>query len=568
MLNRRFFRMGGLMLAASAIAIVAPAHGQSLESGWVPTDDAGTVSRTSEAPAPKKARRGDRARVEVTPYIEAQQVLLADVGGSGDVLTYSTIAAGVDAAITTRRAEAQINVRYERLIGYDDEVEGQDNISGLARGSVAITRNLSIEAGGIATRSRIDNRVGTPGMILGNQDNVTQVYSVYTGPTFAAQVGDLSVNAAYRAGYTKVEANDVGPLPPGQLAADLFDDSVSHSAFASVGMQPGDLPFGWAVSAGWDREDASQLDQRFDAKYARADVTVPITPTLAAVGGVGYEDIAISERDALRNALGNPVITPGGRFITDPASPRLIAYESDGLIWDAGVLWRPSNRTSLEARYGRRYGTDTYYGSFSYQPNERLGANISVYDTVTGFGSSLNRSLSALPTQFNSIRNPLSGDIGSCAFGAGGASCFNNALGSLRSAAFRSRGVAASVVTNSGGWESGLAIGYNQQKFLTSALGAQAQLDGLVDENYYVAGFLGRDLDRRSRFETNVYGNWIDPGFSLASDIYNVGANAAYYRQLWRGLSATAAVGIDSVKQEDVPSDVTASALLGLRYSF
>ncbi|MFN5632639.1 MAG: hypothetical protein ACK473_11610, partial [Sphingomonadales bacterium] len=441
-------------------------------------------------------------------------------------------------------------------------------ISGLARGSVAITRNLSIEAGGIATRSRIDNRVGTPGTILGNQDNVTQVYSVYTGPTFAAQVGDLSVNAAYRAGYTKVDANDVGPLPPGQLAADLFDDSVSHSAMASVGMQPGNLPFGWAVSAGWDREDASQLDQRFDAKYARADVTVPVTPTLAAVGGVGYEDISISERDALRDALGNPIITPSGRFVTDPASPRLIAYESDGLIWDAGVLWRPSNRTSLEARYGRRYGTDTYFGSFSYQPNERLAANISVYDTVTGFGSSLSRSLNALPTQFNSIRNPLSGDIGSCAFGAAGASCFNNALGSLRSAAFRSRGVAASVVTNSGGWESGLAIGYNQQKFLTSGLGAQAQLDGLVDENYYVAGFLGRDLDRRSRFETNVYGNWVDPGFSLASDVYNVGANAAYYRQLWRGLSATAAVGIDSVKQEDFASDVTASALLGLRYSF
>lgn len=556
-----------LLSAASLIGLSAPVHAQSLESGWSPMDDAAPAA-AAEAPAPKKAKRGDRARVEVTPYIEAQQVLLVDLDDGGDVLTYSTIAAGIDAAISTRRAEAQVNVRYERLIGYDRDVEDQDNISGLARGSVALTRNLSIEAGGIATRSRIDNRAGAPGTILGNQDNVTQVYSVYTGPTFAAKVGELSVNAAYRAGYTKVEANDTGPLPPGQLPTDLFDDSISHSAAASVGMQPGDLPFGWAVSAGWDREDGSQLDQRFDSKYARADVTVPVSPTLALVGGVGYEDVRVSERDALRDASGNPVVTPRGRLVTDPASPRLTAYQSDGLIWDAGVLWRPSNRTSLEARYGRRYGTDTYIGSFSYQPNERLAANISVYDTVTGFGSSLGRSLNALPTQFSSFRNPLSGDIGSCAFGAAGASCFNNALGSLRSAAFRSRGVSASVVTNSAGWESGLAVGYNQQKFLTSPLGAQAQLDGLVDENYYVVGFLGRDLDRRSRFETNVYGNWIDPGFSLSPDVYNVGANAAYYRQIWRGLSATAALGIDSVKQEDVGSDVTASALLGLRYSF
>jgi hypothetical protein len=121
MLNRRFFRLGGLMLATSAIALVAPAQAQSLESGWIPTDDSATASPVSEAPAPKKARSGDRARVEVTPYIEAQQVLLVDVSGSGEVLTYSTIAAGVDAAINTRRAEAQVNVRYERLIGYDDD---------------------------------------------------------------------------------------------------------------------------------------------------------------------------------------------------------------------------------------------------------------------------------------------------------------------------------------------------------------------------------------------------------------------------------------------------------------
>jgi hypothetical protein len=79
---------------------------------------------------------------------------------------------------------------------------------------------------------------------------------------------------------------------------------------------------------------------------------------------------------------------------------------------------------------------------------------------------------------------------------------------------------------------------------------------------------LGRDLDRRSRFETNVYGNLLDPGFALAPDIYSIGANAAYYRQIWRGLSAGAAVGIDSVKPEDADGDVSASALLGLRYSF
>ena len=173
-----------------------------------------------------------------------------------------------------------------------------------------------------------------------------------------------------------------------------------------------------------------------------------------------------------------------------------------------------------------------------------------------------------MPTQFTTIRNPLSGDLGSCTFGTGGTTCFNNSLNSLRPVAFRSRGVQASVVTNSAGWDTGLAMGYNRNKYLTSAIGALPEMAGIIDENYYVAGYLGRDLDRRSRFETNVYGNYVDPGFALAPDIYSVGANAAYYRQLWRGLSAGAAVGIDSVKPEDADGDVTASALLGLRYSF
>ena len=138
----------------------------------------------------------------------------------GDVLTYSTVAAGVDASVQTRRAEAQVSLRYERLIGYDNGVEDQDIVTGLARGSVALTRNFSLEAGGIAARTRVDGRGAATSNLVGNPDNVTQVYSVYAGPTFATQAGDLSVNAAYRAGYTKVESKAIqGPLPAGPATA-------------------------------------------------------------------------------------------------------------------------------------------------------------------------------------------------------------------------------------------------------------------------------------------------------------------------------------------------------------
>jgi hypothetical protein len=322
-----------------------PAMAQQIDSEWSPAEDAyggGEVPASQESvPAKKRSRGGkrDSARVEVVPYLEVQQVLVADLKDGGDVLTYSTVAAGVDASIATRRAEAQVSLRYERLIGYDDGVEDQDIITGLARGSVALSRNFSLEAGGVAARTRVDGRGAAPTNLVGNPDNLTQVYSVYGGPTFTAQAGELSINAAYRAGYTKVESKNSLVLPVGQQRFDQFDDSVAQLATASVGMQPGTLPFGWAVSGSWEREDASQLDARFDGKYVRVDVTVPVTPTVALVGGVGYEDIEISERDALRDVNGNPIVGSNGRLLTDPNSPRLIAYQQDG--FGRGALWPP-----------------------------------------------------------------------------------------------------------------------------------------------------------------------------------------------------------------------------------
>lgn len=528
----------------------------------------GTVFVPIVAVIAQPAHARDR-NVEIAPYIEVQQVLVADLNNGTDVLTYTSVAAGIDASIQTRQAEAQVNLRYERRFFYSDGLGDDDIVSGLARVGVQLVPNvLSLEAGGIATRSRVDLRGAAPTNTVGQTDNVTQVYSVYAGPNLSTNIGALDVNANYRVGYTKVESEETGPLPPGQLPIDIFDDSISHSANASVGMQPGELPFGWSVSGGWEREDADQLDQRFENKYARADVTIPVSSTLALVGGVGYEDIEISERDAVRDANGDPVFDTDGRLVTDPTSPRLLSYDQDGIFWDAGVLWRPSRRTTLEARVGQRYGSETYYGSFGYQPNEQTSLNLSVYDTVSGFGSLLNDNLASLGTSFSSNRNPLSGELNGCAFGQGSSLCFNDVLQSAASSSFRARGVNAQLAYNHQGWETGLGIGYSRRNFFASQLGALPAVDGLTDENYYANLFVGKQIDARSSFDTNFYANLLDSGFAGAPNVLGIGANAAYYRQIIPGLQGTAAVGLDSFKQDGFDSELTASALLGLRYDF
>lgn len=515
---------------------------------------------------PAQAR--DR-NVEVAPYLEVQQVLVADLKDGTDVLTYTSVAAGIDASVQTRQAEASVNLRYERRFFYSDGLSDDDVFSGIARGSVQVVPNvLAIEGGALATRSRVDLRGQSPSNLVGATDNVTQVYSVYAGPSLSTNVGALDVNANYRVGYTKVEAEDAGVLPFGQQQVNVFDESVSHAASASVGMQPGDLPFGWSVSGGWEREDSDQLDERFEGKYARADVTVPVTPTVALVGGIGYEDIEISERDALRDANGDPIVGNDGRLVTDNASPRLLSYDQDGIIWDAGVLWRPSRRTSFEARVGQRYGSETYYGSLGYQPNENTSLNIAVYDTVSGFGSLLNDNLALLGTDFTSSRNPLSGELNGCAFGASSSLCLNDALQSAASSSFRARGVNGQLAYSRGGWDSSIGVGYSRRRFFASQLGALPTVDGLVDENYYANLSIAKEIDSRSSFDANVYANLLDSGVPGAPNVLGVGANAAYYRQLLPGLQATAAAGLDSFNQDGFDSELTASALLGLRYDF
>ncbi len=268
------------------------------------------------------------AETRITPYIEVGQILDADLNHGGEVLTYSTVAVGIDASVRDKRTEVQMNYRYEHYFSWDKDEGDQGIHSGLLRGrSQLIPDFLSVEGGALASRTRVQYGGASPVLLNADPDNITQVYSAYAGPSIATRIGELNVNADYRFAYTKLEDEFDGG---GGFASDIVDDSRVHNAQLSVGMRVGTLPFGWTASAGWLREDANQLDQRFDSKYARLDVTVPVAPTLALVGGIGYEDIRQTQADFVRDEDGAAVIGNDGRFVEDKSAPRLIAYDEDG----------------------------------------------------------------------------------------------------------------------------------------------------------------------------------------------------------------------------------------------
>lgn len=553
---------------AACLALLAPltTHAQTLSYG-----DADSAQSADEGDGDSPSRPRGKGRLTVTPYIEAAQVAQIELGTGNDSLTYSVLAAGVDAAINGRNNQGSVSLRYERRIAWDKNGQDGDTISGVARISSGVVPGMiNIEAGALAARSRVEGNGASSIGGLDVGDAVTQIYSVYAGPTLTTRVGDVAVTGGYRLGYTRVESPDAIITAPGQPAVDVFDDSVVHNANIRAATRAGELlPVGLGVGANYNREDISNLDQRVEDFSARADVTVPVTSDIALVGGVGYEKVQVSSRDALRDPVsGLAVVGTDGRYVTDKAGPRRMAYDTSGFIWDAGVIWRPSRRTAFEAHVGRRYGSTTYSGSFAYAPDARSSLNISVYDGISGFGGQVNKALAGLPTEFEVNRNPLTGDINGCVVAQADGSCLAGALGSVRSSVFRSRGIMASYGVTFGRFGAGIGGGYDRRKFIGAQGTILASANGVIDENTWLSAYFNGKIDRNSRFSTNVYANWYQSGEALAGDVQGVGATAAYYRTIGGHLTATAAVGVDGVSRELADDYWSASALVGVRYSF
>lgn len=521
------------------------------------------------------AATGAQARERyVTPYIELTQVLDADLTND-DVLTYSQIAVGIDAGVSGRRSEAQISYRYERRIPWNDRAIDSDVHTGLARASVMVAPGFSLEGGAVATRARADIRGAAPATLVGDVDNISQVYSLYAGPSLVTEAGPVQIAASAFGGYTKVEAPGATGVAPGQPRRDFFDDSTSVLAQASAGVAAGTvLPVGVTVSGAYDREEAGQLDQKFEGYFARGDVTLPISRTVALRAGAGYEKIEASQRDALLDAAGNPVIDDNGRFVTDPASPRRIAYNTDGLIYDAGVIWRPSPRFELQANAGYRYGGETYFGSLTWEMARNTGLQVVVYDGIETFGRQLRDGIRELPTAFQGTANPFGQQFNGCVFGSnpgasgdGTGGCLNNVFQSIATATYRARGIDAVVSATQGRTSYGVGVGYANRRLNTPDLAPGTVALAVTDESYYAQLFWSRALSRVSQVDANLFANYYDSGLLPNGGVFNLGATGTYSRQFGR-LGTIASLGLYTFDQDGFDSQWSAQALLGARYTF
>jgi len=548
---------------AAALFAASPASAQPPASSWGDEELAGgdeaQEGETDEAPAARRPR--GRPRIEVTPYVELNAGVSADLSND-DVLTYSSVAAGVDARVETRRVQAQASYRYERRIAIDGDGGEDDVHSGIAMIHAEAVPGVSLDAGAMATRSGGAGR----GTNVTPFDDSTQVYSAYAGPTVNTNVGPVQIGASYRIGYVHVDDDGLA----GDGTDGRYNDSTAHNATASVGMSAGGrLPFGWTVGGGYVREEAGELENRFEASYLRGDLVVPVGPTLALTGGVGYEDISSSSMDIVRNAAGVPVLV-NGRLVADPTRPRVQGFDTSGVIFDGGIIWRPSPRTELQARAGRRYGGTTVTGSLSHRFNSRYGMSASVYDSIGTFGTALVNNISSLPANATIDRNPLTGNISSCVYGRdpGTGVCFDQALQSLSGQAYRGRGANLSFSGTAGLYSFGLGAGYSHRRYIQPVSGDMSSLDPRVDQSVGVSAGLSRRLGRFAGASLDLSASWYDSDRPLFEPVMSQSATFSFHRSfLLERLRFNAALGIYHTDGMFYDSTVL-SAIIGLSYTF
>ncbi|HWT13169.1 MAG TPA: hypothetical protein VN231_10485 [Allosphingosinicella sp.] len=514
----------------------------------------------AEQPAEAPPARRSRARSEIRPYLEVSQVVSADLDG-GDTLTYTSLAAGVDGRVQARRVSVQMSYRYQRNIEWSGEVGDQDAHSGVAMVNAQIAPGVQFDAGAVATRT------GGQGRALGvsDRDQSVEVYSAYAGPTVSTQAGPVNVNAAYRIGYVAVD-DDLA----GAGRSDDHGNAVAHAASASAGMAPGRLPVGWGVNVGYQRTDSDgEFDHEFEGSYVRADVVVPVSPRLAVTAGVGYENIEATQLDMARDEDGVPIVGPDG-IRPDPSRPRVLTYDLDGIIYDAGLIWRPSARTEVQARAGHRYGGTTVVASVSHQFSANAGMSASVHDSVQTFGSLLTSDISSLPDNFEVNRDPLTGSLGGCVFGAepGRGVCLDRSLQSIRGNSFRLRGANVTFSGRRRVWNWGLGADYSHRRYGRPDDAAFDSLGSTTDESFSLFASAGRRLTRTSDLGLSLYASWFDTNQADFDRVFSTGATVDYSRSfLMDRLQLLAALGLYH-SDDGVIDSTVASGLLGLRYSF
>ena len=534
-------------------------------------DDRGKMSMVPQRLGVFDRNHTDPRQLVIQPYIEASQELDSFYAPNGSELTYTDLVAGAEVTVNGRNNQGVISARVDQRLGYGT-VANSTSVTGIATLSTAILPNtLRIDYGGYAN----DGYVTNTGATIANTPDIVgqrqQVLAAFAGPTLTTHLGDIGVTGHYRIGYTSLGENGYAADNTYRNSIDVFGHSLVQDGRLAAGVRPGEWGWiGFNMIGGYYNEQESNLDQNLTSDYARGELIVPVTQDLALVAGGGYEKILVTSRDAVRvgGPGSNPLLDLNGRYITDWTKPTYTAMSVEDAIWDAGFEWRPSRRTNLEAHVGHRYGQLSEYGSFTYMPTPQQNLSIVVYDNLGGFGGDLNNTLSNLSSQFQTVRDGITGNIASCLSTAAAGGCLGGVLGSANSAFGLAHGATIGYDLRFGRWDTGIGVGYDVHRYISSTETITAAINGKADTYYWMDAFVGASINEKSQFQStfNVYK--YHSGLVLNSDVTSLRLVSIYQYFPTKHLSFIASLAINGSFNQNAPNVWSSTLSMGVRYTF
>jgi hypothetical protein len=574
---KAFFSAAALMSGTSALAAQPEGYQPPPVEFAEQSEPRSTPSRVAppeeQGPPPPSRGRGVRPRVDVGGFVEIQAGVSAELSGGDsllgedETLTYTSVAAGVEGQVVTRRVAASFGYRYERRLELSGDLPDTDVHSGIAQVRAQIVPGmLEVEAGGIATRT------GGTGRAIGvtEREGSAQIYSGYAGPTFTTRAGPVALNAFYRLGYVSVDDDSLA----GAASPERGFDSTVHLAGASASMAPGVLPFGWNVSAGHVSENSSSFDTEFESQFIRGDAVLPVNPSLALTAGIGYSRGQASQRNVLRGANGQPLVDANGNFLPDLTGARLTTYDQDGLFADAGFIWRPTPRSELQLRAGiNDDGDPIVAGSAAFQVGRFFGFSFNLYDDDETFGTSLLRNLRGLPDGFKVEHDALTGGLApGCVFSQdepGKGVCLSPALQSITGASYRVRGGSLLFSGNGRLWSWGGGVTYNQRDFYLPDDPIFANAFAPSDQDLALFGSVSRQLGRDADLGFDGFVSIFNSDGATVDDVLSIGGRVDYSRSfLLNQLQLQVALGLTHRSLSLGDDSLVADGTVGLRYRF
>ena len=337
-------------------------------------------------------------------------MLSADLDG-GETLTYTSVAAGVDGRIETRRVTAadELSLRAQHRMGQRRRRSGRPfgRRHGQRRGRPRRCRSTPARSppapagrGGRSESPTATRRSTSTAPMPARPSRPMSARSRSTPPTGSATSRSTTIGSPAISTTISTPPSRTAPPP-----ASAWRRASCRSAGPSAPAMPARIRA--AASSRSSRAPMSAATSSF--RSARPSRSPP-----ASAMRTSRQASTMS----LRDANGVPVIDPAGRPTPDPTRPRLLTYDVSGIIYDGGIIWRPTPRTELQARAGHRYGGTTVIGSLSHQFNDDYALNATVYDSVETSGRLITNDISSLPDNFDTARDPLTGNLGGCVFGA------------------------------------------------------------------------------------------------------------------------------------------------------